>query len=89
MGRRDACRRLGAGCLRRFRDRARGFGGRWLAAVAGIALLFVGGISWLTIFTGSFSQAVHVGITPFAVFDLVKGWIAAAVTGKRTTHRTS
>jgi biotin transport system substrate-specific component len=77
-----------AGLLSR---RAHSFGGRWLAAVVGIALLFVGGITQLTFITGSFSKAVALGISPFAVFDLVKAAVAAAITGSRTagTNRTA
>jgi biotin transport system substrate-specific component len=69
-----------AGVLSR---RADTLGGRWLAALVGIALLFVGGIAQLTLITGSFSRAVQLGITPFAAFDIVKAWIAAAITGSR------
>jgi len=69
--------------------RATTLAGRWLAAVIGIALLFLGGIAQLTIITGSFTRAVAMGITPFAALDLVKAWIAAAVTTTRVTHRSA
>jgi len=75
-----------AGLLSR---RAKNLTGRWLAAVAGIALLFVGGITQLTFITGSLSKAVAMGITPFALLDLVKAWIAAAITGTRTANRST
>jgi biotin transport system substrate-specific component len=54
--------------------------GRWMAACAGIAVLFVGGVGQLTILTGSFGRAVALGVTPFAVLDLVKAFFAAALT---------
>ena len=54
--------------------------GRWLAACAGIAMLFVGGLGQLTILTGSVSRAVALGVTPFAALDVVKAFIAAAIT---------
>jgi biotin transport system substrate-specific component len=57
--------------------------GRWLAAVAGIAVIFVGGLSQLTILTGSFGRAVALGMTPFAVFDLVKAFVAALIARPR------
>jgi biotin transport system substrate-specific component len=58
--------------------------GRWLAAVAGIAVLFVGGLSQLTILTGSFRQAVALGMTPFALFDLLKAFVAALIASPRS-----
>jgi biotin transport system substrate-specific component len=63
---------------------ANGLTGRWLAALAGIALIFVGGIAQLTLITGSVSRAIAMGITPFAALDIVKGFIAAAISGSRT-----
>jgi biotin transport system substrate-specific component len=56
---------------------------RFLAACAGIAMIFVGGISQLTIMTGSLAQALSVGITPFFPLDFVKALIAAAASGTR------
>ena len=58
--------------------------GRWLAAMAGIAMLFVGGLSQLTILTGSVGRAVALGITPFAVFDIVKAFVAALIARPRS-----
>lgn len=57
--------------------------GRWLAAMAGIAVIFVGGLSQLTILTGSVGRAVALGLTPFAVFDLVKAFVAALIARPR------
>jgi biotin transport system substrate-specific component len=57
--------------------------GRWLAAVAGIAVIFLGGLSQLTILTGSLGRAVALGMTPFAVFDLLKALVAALIARPR------
>lgn len=57
--------------------------GRWLAAVAGIACLFAGGITQLTVLTGSLSLAVAQGISPFAALDLVKAFVAALIARPR------
>lgn len=59
--------------------------GRWLAGVAGMAVLFIGGIAQLALLTGSVGQAVALGITPFAALDIVKAFVAAALGGRRTT----
>ena len=52
--------------------------------VAGIAMIFVGGIAHLTVYSGSMVQAVRLGITPFFLLDIVKALIAAAVSGSKT-----
>jgi biotin transport system substrate-specific component len=70
-------------------SRATSLTGRWVAALVGIAVLFVGGIAQLTILTGSLRRAVALGITPFAAFDVVKAWIAAAISGTRTARRSA
>jgi len=57
--------------------------GRWMAALFGIATLFVGGLSWLAILSGSVSRAVVLGLTPFALLDVVKALIAATIAGAR------
>lgn len=57
--------------------------GRWLSAMAGIAVLFVGGLTQLTVLTGSVSRAVALGITPFAVFDVAKAFVAALIARPR------
>jgi biotin transport system substrate-specific component len=61
--------------------------GRWVAAMAGIAVIFVGGLSQLTLFYGSTARALELGVTPFAALDLVKALIAAAITSPRITRR--
>lgn len=57
--------------------------GRWVAATLGIAVLFVGGLSQLTIITGSVRQAILLGMTPFAVFDIAKALVAALIARPR------
>jgi biotin transport system substrate-specific component len=69
--------------------RATSLTGRWVAALLGIAVIFVGGIAQLTILTGSFRRAIALGITPFAALDIVKAWVAAALTGTRVARRSS
>jgi biotin transport system substrate-specific component len=56
---------------------------RALAAVAGIAVLYMGGLAQLTILTGNVGTAALLGVVPFAAADLVKALIAAAVSGRR------
>ena len=73
-----------AGMLAR---RASGIGGRWLAAAAGVAVIFVGGIAQLSILSPSIERALQLGVTPFAALDLVKAFIAAAISGPRVTRR--
>jgi biotin transport system substrate-specific component len=69
--------------------RGRGFALRWVAAMIGMAVIYVGGIAQLAIISGSVSRAFVLGITPFAAFDLVKGIVAAAISGPRSGHSTS
>ncbi len=57
--------------------------GRWSAATIGIAVIFVGGIAQLAILTGSLSRAFVLGVTPFALLDVVKAFLAAVATGRR------
>jgi biotin transport system substrate-specific component len=60
--------------------------GRWLAATLGIALIFVGGIAQLTILNGTFGRALALGLTPFAALDVVKAFVAALVSGRRSAR---
>jgi biotin transport system substrate-specific component len=73
-----------AGTLSR---RASTLTGRWAAAVAGVAVIFAGGLAQLSLYYGSVTRAVALGVTPFAALDLVKAWIAAAITGSRVARR--
>src|ERR1043165_6215416 len=49
---------------------------RFLAAGAGIAMIFVGGIAQRTIINQSLARASDLGITPFVPLDAVKALIA-------------
>ena len=57
--------------------------GRWVAAMLGMVVIFVGGLSQLTILTGSVRQAIVLGITPFAALDVVKALAAALIARPR------
>lgn len=55
----------------------RGWGRRYVtslaAMLAGLAVIYVGGVSWLTVaFTGSLSLAVAMGLAQFIVMDVFK-----------------
>jgi biotin transport system substrate-specific component len=67
--------------------RASSLPGRFAAAMAGMALIFLGGLAQLTVLTGSASQAVALGVTPFALFDVVKAFLAALVARPRRAAR--
>jgi biotin transport system substrate-specific component len=73
-----------AGALNR---RASSLMTRWLAAIAGVIVIFFGGLAQLTLLTGSVARAVQLGITPFAALDLVKAFIAAVISGSRVARR--
>jgi biotin transport system substrate-specific component len=60
--------------------------GRWLAGVAGIAVIYVGGIAVLSMLNGSMVRAVQLGVTPFAALDILKAFVAAAISAPRTTR---
>lgn len=54
---------------------------RWLAGVAGIAVLYACGLAWLLIgFNMDFSAAWAAGAAPFLIPDMAKAVIAAALT---------
>jgi biotin transport system substrate-specific component len=63
--------------------RAKNLGTRWLAAIAGIAVIYFGGIAQLSLLNGSIARAVQIGVAPFALLDIVKALIAAAISGPR------
>jgi biotin transport system substrate-specific component len=56
---------------------------RFLAACAGIAMIFVGGIAQLAIINRSLTRAIDLGVTVFVPLDAVKALIAAAITAPR------
>ena len=60
---------------------ARGFDRRYLTSVAamlaGLAIVFTGGVLWLSLFTG-FATALVAGFYPFVIADVIKVMAAAA-----------
>lgn len=60
--------------------RARGYSGRFVAALAGMALIYIGGLAQLAVLTGSMAASVVLGAAPFAALDVVKCLVAAALT---------
>jgi biotin transport system substrate-specific component len=56
--------------------------GRWIAALAGSAVLLLGGLTQLTILTGSITAALPLAIHPFLPLDAVKAFIAALLVPK-------
>ena len=55
---------------------------RALAAMAGILVLYVGGIAQLAVITGSVATAALVGALPFVAADAVKALVAAGIAGR-------
>lgn len=62
---------------------------RFLAACAGIAMIFVGGIAQLAIINRSLTRAIELGVTVFVPLDAVKALIAAAITLPRRKELSS
>ena len=52
---------------------------RALAALAGMATLYAGGLAQLAVLTGSAATAAALGALPFAAADVVKALVAAAL----------
>lgn len=53
--------------------------GRVVAALAGIAVMYLGGLAQLWALTGSVTSALQVGVLPFVTADVVKAHVAAAL----------
>ena len=70
-----------AGLLAR---RATSLLGRWLAALAGTAVLLLGGLAQLAIISGSLTQAWPLAIHPFVALDAVKALVAALLVPRST-----
>ena len=60
----------------------RSFTTRALAAMAGIAVLYAGGLAQLAVLSGSLATAALIGVLPFVAADAVKALVAAAVSGR-------
>lgn len=69
--------------------RTAGFARRALAAAAGIAVIYLGGLGQLAMLTGSLERAAVLGVLPFVAADAVKSLVAAAVTGRRGASRSA
>ena len=69
--------------------RAISFADRWIAAAAGIAVIYLGGIAQLLLISDSIETAMRLGVTPFAALDVVKAFVAAAITAPRPARRDS
>ncbi|HEY4131204.1 MAG TPA: biotin transporter BioY [Gemmatimonadaceae bacterium] len=59
--------------------RAKSFNAFWVAALAGTATIYLGGIAQLAILDDSFGRAIQLGLTPFALFDIAKAFVAALI----------
>jgi biotin transport system substrate-specific component len=56
---------------------------RALAAMAGILMLYLGGLAQLAVLSGSLARAAVLGVVPFVAADAVKALVAAALSGTR------
>jgi biotin transport system substrate-specific component len=59
--------------------------GSFVAALAGVAVIYACGLAWLTPTAGSLGAAWALGAAPFIVVDLGKALVAAAVAGSGRT----
>jgi biotin transport system substrate-specific component len=66
--------------------RADRFGCTLAAAVAGVALIHVGGLAQLAGFTGSASAALTLGVKPFLALDAAEALVAAWLAPKRSAR---
>jgi biotin transport system substrate-specific component len=60
---------------------------RALAAMAGILVLYLGGLAQLVVLSGSIGTAAVQGVLPFVAADAVKALVAAAVSGMGPRRR--
>ncbi|HEU4631187.1 MAG TPA: biotin transporter BioY [Gemmatimonadaceae bacterium] len=67
--------------------RASGLTMRIGAALAGMLVLYLGGLAQLLILTGSLREAALLGALPFAALDAVKAVLAALLAPKLSTSR--
>ena len=51
--------------------------------MAGVLVLYLGGIAQLAILSGSFATAALLGVLPFVAADAVKALVAAALSAPR------
>jgi biotin transport system substrate-specific component len=62
--------------------------GRWLAGLAGMVVIYLGGMTQLAVLSGGVARAIALGVTPFALLDVVKAFVAAVVSRPRATPPT-
>lgn len=67
--------------------RALSYAGRATFALAGMAVLYAGGLAQLTLLTGSLSRAVVLGLVPFVVADVAKALLAPLFAPRRQRPR--
>jgi biotin transport system substrate-specific component len=60
--------------------------GRWVAGIAGIAVIYFGGVAQLTLLGGSLQRALQLGVAPFVVLDVAKALVAAVIVGRRSSR---
>lgn len=53
--------------------------GNFVAALAGVGVIYLFGASWLAIMLGSWEQAWLLGVVPFILVDVIKSAVAAGV----------
>ncbi len=58
---------------------AQSWWGNFLAAIAGMLVIYLVGASWLAVMLGSMEKAWLGGVAPFILLDLVKAVVAASV----------
>jgi biotin transport system substrate-specific component len=59
--------------------------GRFVAALAGVAVIYACGLAWLTPSAGSLRAAWMLGVAPFILVDLGKALVSAAVASSGRT----
>ena len=69
--------------------RASGYTGRALAALAGMAVIYAGGLAQIAVLTGSVQLATAIGALPFLAADVVKALVAALLAPSRTPRGTA
>lgn len=62
---------------------ATGYLQRVRATLAGMTVIYVGGLAQLTLITGDLQSAVLLGLVPFVLLDVLKAAVAAAVPPRR------
>ena len=60
--------------------------GRSVAGLAGITVIYLGGVTQLAVLGGGFEQAIKLGVLPFALFDVVKAFLAALISRPRAAR---